>query len=80
MNRSFILPGPISGSMGFDHFGRRTVFHLQIIERSPTEGFRETGYWNSVSPNSLHLTITETERQKLIVQQIQGRTFRVVSR
>lgn len=74
-----MLGEPISGLLNFNSLGQRISLKLDILELRKDE-FKVMGIWDSNSPDVIHYTITEADREKEMYQQLKGRTFRVVSR
>ncbi|KAB0802246.1 hypothetical protein PPYR_04432 [Photinus pyralis] len=71
--------GPLTGPLEFDNLGRRRVFALQIIERSP-QHHRVVGVWSSKDAKSINYTISSKQIKQEIKTQVQMKTYRVKSR
>ncbi|XP_050099710.1 glutamate receptor ionotropic, kainate 2-like isoform X2 [Anopheles aquasalis] len=68
----------ITGPIIFDDYGRRTHFHLDIIELSKEEGFKKIATWDPT--HGVNYTRSQGEVYSQIVESLQNKTFIVASR
>lgn len=67
----------ITGKIGFNEHGERTLFSLEIIELSK-DGFKKIGSWDPL--NKVEYTRTEGDVTQQIVESLQNKTVIVSSR
>ncbi|XP_058063457.1 glutamate receptor ionotropic, kainate 2-like [Anopheles bellator] len=68
----------ITGPIIFDDYGRRTHFHLEIIELSKDEAFKKIATWDPT--HGVNYTRSQGEVYSQIVESLQNKTFVVASR
>uniref|UniRef100_A0A336KHH4 CSON010578 protein n=1 Tax=Culicoides sonorensis TaxID=179676 RepID=A0A336KHH4_CULSO len=67
----------VTGKIGFNEYGERTLFNLEIIELGK-DGFKTIGTWDPL--NKVEYTRTEGDVTAQVVESLQNKTFIVSSR
>ena len=66
----------MTGNIYLDENGHRTYFKLDLIEKS-RDNMVKTGTW--LPDTGVNYTTTATERESIVVEQLQNKTLRVTT-